>query len=107
MGVISFLRSVVLQLFLMAALVAIPMLWYDSEKSMLNLGLVFTSCGFLYVLLPWSFIPDWVPGIGKVDQGTATAILLAGVGICGLVFYGEMPVEREALDTVSPEQQTQ
>jgi len=46
------------------------------------------SNGYLYKLLPYSFIPNCIPFLGLADEALAYAFqIVAGVGICVLVLF--------------------
>ncbi len=37
---------------------------------------VFLACGLLYILSPWDLIPEWVPGLGVMDDFALAALLI-------------------------------
>lgn len=37
---------------------------------------IILGCGLLYVLSPWDLIPEWVPGLGVIDDFALAALLI-------------------------------
>ena len=48
--------------------------YYRGDYRQINVGnLVIIIAAIIYVLDPWDLIPDWIPGVGFVDDATVLA----------------------------------
>ena len=119
--VTRFLKFLVLQVFYMSLLVAIPMVWYkyvDGEhidwadpeglaeklqeaKMLISTGVAMFSFSYAYRSLPLDLIPDFIPIIGKFDDLLAGMLMGLGVAMMYAGFnYGSGEVPTEALRAV-------
>ena len=116
-----FLKFLVLQVFYMSLLVAIPTVWYryvDGEhidwsdpeglaeklheaKMLISTGVAMFSFSYAYRSLPLDLIPDFIPIIGKFDDLLAGMLMGLGVAMMYAGFnYGSGEVPSEAMRAV-------
>jgi len=119
--IVRFFKFLVLQVFYMALLVAIPTVWYkyvdgehidwsDAEglaeklheaKMLISTGVAMFSFSYAYRSLPLDLIPDFIPIIGKFDDLLAGMLMGVGVAMMYAGFnYGSGEVPAEAARAV-------
>ena len=80
----EFMHGLFTQILLMCIIVGTPIIWYKSLETMylnsfINFGLMLVIVTYSYVKLPIDLIPDFIPLVGKLDDGLAYIILTVGI----------------------------
>ena len=80
----NFCIEIFIQFFLMAIMIGTPIIWFKSLDSIyfnsfINFGLMLVIVSYSYVKLPVDLIPDFIPLVGKLDDGLAYIILTIGI----------------------------
>lgn len=80
----NFFNELFTQFFLMVIMVGTPVLWFKSLNSIyfnsfINFGLMLVIVSYSYVKLPVDLIPDFIPLVGKLDDGLAYMVLTIGI----------------------------
>jgi hypothetical protein len=89
------LQSLLKFVVLLAIIIAIPILWWQSVTHFSGIKPFLISTGFSLFLLglcyklmgTWDLIPDWLPLIGGMDDSVAWIFILIGAVIGGGGFF--------------------
>jgi len=89
------LEKILKFLILLAIMVAIPVLWWQSLQTykgfkpiLLSTGASMFLFGLCYKLMgTWDLIPDWIPLLGSLDDSAAWMIMLLGAVVGGTGYF--------------------